>query len=349
MSSLFRWFSLGVWKCFRAFIFKWDAESAHRFTVGLVRFISKFGHRPIVLMSGSQDLIMPPPSGKFPTFFGLEFQNKVGLAAGFDKDCEILPVLPDLGFGFAEIGTVTPLPQEGNPRPRLFRDLTQESLFNRMGFNGKGADVVSARLAQVRHKLPNRFRVGVNLGKNKSTPPELAAKDYTNALRPFEGLADYVVVNVSSPNTPGLRALQTSESLKPIVDSLMQLTAKWQSAPPLLLKLAPELSEEELSVIIVELEKTGIAGWVLTNTLAGSYEQLPGGWSGKVLAPASRASLKAARSKTIKPIISVGGIHSEQEAVERIRLGADLIQIYTGWIYGGPAFPAKIARILTKN
>ncbi|MBI2712056.1 MAG: quinone-dependent dihydroorotate dehydrogenase [Bdellovibrio sp.] len=345
-----------IWFFFRRVVFFFDAEFAHRLTVNLIRMGGGLSKKALLTVSDSKDLFNKSQngneSGDLPKVMGMVFSSRVGLAAGFDKDCEILEFLPYLGFGFAEIGTVTRLPQEGNPKPRLFRDISREAIFNRMGFNGMGSQRVSENLKRVRHKLPAHFRVGVNIGKNKNTPPEKTPEDYLEALRPFEGMVDYAVVNVSSPNTPGLRSLQTVETLKPILGSLQNLCAKWQSAPPLLLKLAPELIEDEISPIIVEMEKFGVQGWVLTNTLAGVFTQakgeieLSGGWSGRVLAEGSRRSLEVARKYTSRTVISVGGIHSPEEALERVKLGADLVQLYTGWVYGGPHFPSRVTRSL---
>lgn len=282
--------------------------------------------------------------------FGQPFLSRVGLAAGFDKDAEIVEFLAALGFGFVEIGTVTPRPQPGNPRPRLFRDPAGEALFNRMGFNSAGADVVAARLAHAREHLHANFRVGVNVGKNKDTPLEHAHDDYAAAARPFRGLVDFIVLNVSSPNTPGLRSLQTVEALRPLVEALAHETAGWRKKPPLLLKLAPEVDASALGEILPAGESWGIDGWVLTNTLAGTWrvgaEDLPGGWSGKPVRELAAQRLRDARSLTKKPIVSVGGILSPQDAVARRELGAELVEVYAGWVLKGPAFPAQLARAL---
>jgi dihydroorotate dehydrogenase len=307
--------------------------------------------RALKLVSGSSSQYYPESA--LPKVFGMTFRSRVGLAAGFDKDAEIVTALPSLGFGFAEIGTVTPRPQPGNERPRLFRDPVRASVFNRMGFNGAGAEVVSRRLAGVKEQghLPPHFRVGVNLGKNKDTSLECAASDYAKAASHFKDLADYMVVNVSSPNTPGLRSLQTIEALRPIIAAVHEIISRWSRKPPLLLKIAPELQGESLAQLITELESSKdapIDGWILTNTLGGEHRGQVGGWSGGVLTEQSRKSLIDARAVSRLPIISVGGILTAEEAMERLRLGADLVQIYSGWIYGGPSFPAllseKIAR-----
>lgn len=335
-----------LWRFIRWFLFKLDAENAHRIMVGLLHSVlPRIGRAPLRVLIGSN----PAPT-RAPEAFGMHFASRVGLAAGFDKDAEILGALPALGFGFAEIGTVTPLPQPGNERPRLFRDPAHQAVFNRMGFNGSGAAAVSARLARIRPGLPADFRVGVNIGKNKDTALENAASDYAKAAAPFAGLADYLVINVSSPNTPGLRSLQTVEALKPIVEGVQSVIADWPRKTPLLLKLAPELKGEALSEVMTNVERWGIDGWVLTNTLAGTHRgptgELPGGWSGAPLTEISRQSLREALETTRLPIISVGGIMSVEEAEERVRMGAALVQLYSGWIYRGPAFPVEVSRRL---
>jgi dihydroorotate dehydrogenase len=297
-------------------------------------------------MSGAPDpRALPAPA---PEVLGLCFASRLGLAAGMDKNAEILEHLPALGFGFAEVGTVTPRPQPGNDRPRLFRDASRAAVFNRMGFNNEGAEAVAKRVAEARARLPGHFRVGVNIGKNKDTPLEDAARDYAAAARPFAGLADYVVINVSSPNTPGLRSLQNVESLRALAESVQVILNGWARRPPLLLKLAPELGPDELREILVRGEtEWGVEGWVLTNTLAGTWSRgiaapLPGGWSGMPVAEHSRRALGLARAVARRPIISVGGILTPGQAKERIAMGADLIQIYSGWILGGPRLPARI-------
>jgi dihydroorotate dehydrogenase len=335
-----------LWKGAKHLLFKFDPETAHRVTLLLIRLGILLGNLPLHIASGS-NLRKTPKENQNRLVFGMEFRSRVGLAAGFDKNAEILIGIPALGFGFAEVGTVTPRPQAGNLRPRLFRDVEGESLFNRMGFNGLGATIVSEKLKQDRDKLPGNFRVGVNLGKNKDTPQENSWTDYVQAARPFEGLADYLVVNVSSPNTPGLRALQSVDSLRPILEGMNTLISKWRKKPPLLLKLAPELNGSHLIELVQAVEPLGVDGWVLTNTLAGHYKRdgqdLPGGWSGRLLKRDSLQSLITVRKISQKPIISVGGILSSADAIERISHGADLVQVYTGWIYRGPSFPAEIA------
>ncbi len=325
-----------------------DPERAHRLTVGLIEIGEKT--HTLKAVSGASDRYYSESA--LPQVLGMTFRSRVGLAAGFDKDAELVTALPSLGFGFAEIGTVTPRPQPGNERPRLFRDPSRASVFNRMGFNGAGAEVVSRRLAPVKGQLPPHFRVGVNLGKNKDTSLEDAASDYAKAASCFRDLADYLVINVSSPNTPGLRSLQTIEALRPILSAVNAVIAQWSRRPPLLLKLAPELEGESLAQLISEIESSKsepIDGWILTNTLGGEHLGKVGGWSGGALTEASRKSLVTARAASKLPIISVGGILTEEEALERRRLGADLIQIYSGWIYGGPGFPAVLSETIAKS
>ncbi len=281
----------------------------------------------------------------------MSFRSPVGLAAGFDKNAELLGALSHLGFGFAEIGTVTPYGQLGNPKPRLIRDIHAHTLFNCMGFNGQGAEVVAQNLraARLSGEIPIHFRVGVNLGKNKETSAENAASDYGTAARFFENLSDYLVINVSSPNTPGLRDLQTTDSLKKIIEAVQKVILGWKSTPPLLLKLAPELESEKLKEILHLGERSGIAGFVLTNTWGGEWKNSPsevplrGGWSGRNLSQVSLDRLREAKSYSSLPVISVGGIMNREDARARFSAGASLIQVYTGWIYGGPRFPADLS------
>ncbi len=331
-----------LWRCIKWALFHFDSEWIHCWMIRGIRLGHVFRNKPLILFSGV-DLEKEESS---IDVMGMPFLSQVGLAAGFDKNAEILESLPALGFGFAEIGTVTPLPQSGNDRPRLFRDPGQATLFNRMGFNNLGAITVAARIRKSRPHLPKNFRIGVNLGKNKETPLNAAKDDYACAVKAFEGLADYLVINVSSPNTPGLRSLQTLEALKPIVYEIRQIIDHWTIQPPLFLKLAPELSLPLLVEMVQTLESFGIDGWVLTNTLSGSYslglKTLEGGWSGKCLTHLSMTHLIEIRKISKKPVISVGGIHSCDEARARIQAGANLIQIYTGWIYDGPTFPNQL-------
>jgi dihydroorotate dehydrogenase len=337
-----------IWATIRAPLFHLDAEFVHEAVIRLVQFNAALGGGPNRLLSGKFRGALPE-SSQLPQFFGKPILSRVGLAAGFDKNAKILKHLPDLGFGFAEIGTVTPRPQKGNERPRLFRDPQAEALMNRMGFNNDGAERVAARVAQAKASLPAEFRVGLNIGKNRDTPEEKAAQDYRSAVEPFKELVDFIVINVSSPNTPGLRSLQNVESLKPIVAEVVSQIQSWVRVPRVLLKLAPELQGDPVFIeILNEVPQWGVEGWVLCNTLAHKYLEKPCGLSGRPLTALSRAMLKEARVHTQLPIISVGGIDSPDEAASRLSLGADLIEIYTGWIYKGPRLPLEISRGLSR-
>lgn len=283
------------------------------------------------------------------TVFGLSFKGPVGLAAGFDKDAKYLLALPWFGFDFAEIGTVTPKPQKGNPKPRLFRSFEDASIFNRMGFNNDGADRVLARLRLRKMFLPRSFIVGVNLGKNKDTPIESAHEDYAILAVKFLRDADYFVINVSSPNTPGLRDLQAPEALKKIAKAIREEMNLAGKSIPLLLKLAPELDQEALKGISAELDPM-VDGYIVSNTLQGQYkyrdEFITGGYSGEMVRRHSHRALKHLKSCTQKPIVAVGGIMDREEAELRLKMGASLIQIYTGWVFGGPFFPRKLSQYL---
>jgi len=215
-----------------------------------------------------------------------------------------------------------------------------------MGFNGPGAETVAKNVARARAEgdLPPDFRIGINLGKNKATPADRADEDYGLAARPFDGLADYLVVNVSSPNTPGLRDLQTVESITKIVGAIRAEIANWKSKPPIYLKLAPEVRGETLENILVAEKSLGIDGWVLTNTLGGYWKGAKGGWSGGALGSLGRDCLERVRGRSRLPILSVGGILERSEVETRLARGADLVQVYTGWIYFGPRWIASLAR-----
>ncbi len=328
------------WKLFRRVLFWFDAETIHHWTLRAIQSSRFINGVPLRALSGASN---PQPQERVRVF-DIDFQSRLGLAAGFDKNAEIIEQLPLMGFGFVEIGTVTPRPQPGNPRPRLFRDAGSFSIFNRMGFNSEGAETVSRRLSRVRDRgsLPPTFRVGVNLGKNKETPNSDAPKDYLESVSAFEGLADYIVINVSSPNTPGLRDLQRAELLRPIVEAVKSHMTGWKKVPPLLLKLAPELSGEDFVDIIRVGGAWGVDGWVLTNTLGGTRQGEQGGISGAPLAELSMKSLREVRALTSAPVISVGGIMNVAAAVKRLDAGAQLIQIYSGWIFEGPGFPVRI-------
>jgi dihydroorotate dehydrogenase len=329
-----------VWSIFRDLMFHFDAEHVHHSSVLAIKALGNAA--PFLLERLSGVLEYEPPLLR-PEVFGLKFSSALGLAAGFDKNAELVSMLPHLGFGFCEIGTVTPLPQPGNPRPRLSRDPQTQSLFNRMGFNNDGSIKVAQNLEQHKKNLPPYFRVGVNIGKNKDTEASQIATDYALAAEPFLDLADFFVINVSSPNTPGLRSLQAAQSLAPIIDAVLSKVNKSSRKISVLVKLAPELHESELMELVYFFEQSGVAGLVLTNTLGGETSIGTGGWSGGLVRSHSAKALSFARSMTKIPIISVGGIDSAEVGQERLNAGANLLEIYSSWVFGGPRLPAHIA------
>lgn len=287
--------------------------------------------------------------------WGLHFRNPVGLAAGFDKDARYTDPLAALGFGFVEIGTVTPLPQPGNPQPRLFRLPTDDALINRMGFNNGGVDAAAARLQHRKEKII----IGGNIGKNKDTPNERAVDDYIVCFKALYPHVDYFVVNVSSPNTPGLRALQDRQPLTALLLQLQQLN-KDLGEKPLLLKIAPDLTNDQLDDMIAIVAETGIHGVVATNTTIERGDlNTPtdvlhaigqGGLSGKPLRERSTDVVRYlhSRSRGAFPIIAVGGVFDAADAREKLDAGAALVQVYTGFIYKGPGIAAKICRGLAR-
>jgi dihydroorotate dehydrogenase len=272
--------------------------------------------------------------------FGLQFATPLGVGAGLDKAGDAASGLFALGFGFVEVGTVTPRAQPGNPRPRLFRVAADGALVNRMGFNNPGAEAVVARLRGAFRPGP----LGLNLGKNKLTPEEGAAADYATAARAVRDIADYVVINVSSPNTPGLRDLQRVERLVPLLEAVRaELPGK-----PLLLKLSPDLDDPGLDALCDAVKAAGLAGVIATNTTltrpsaVGSYAE-QGGLSGRPLAPLARRALQRVHRRlgVSVALVGVGGLESPADLLERLRDGASLLQAYTGFIYGGPGWPSR--------
>lgn len=286
--------------------------------------------------------------------FGIRFPNPVGLAAGFDKDARWFDELSHLGFGFVEIGTVTPMPQPGNEKPRLFRVAKDEGLINRMGFNNGGAEAAAARLQYRRTNII----VGGNIGKNKVTPNEQALSDYEKAFDALYELVDYFVVNVSSPNTPNLRDLQDKEPLTRILSALKQRNQAKGQPKPILLKIAPDLTDGQLDDIVAIVADTGIEGVIATNTTIsranlqtsnGELEAIGnGGLSGKPLTNRSTEVIRYLHTKSggAFPIIGVGGIHSAADALEKLDAGATLVQLYTGFIYEGPGLIKDINKAI---
>jgi dihydroorotate dehydrogenase len=287
--------------------------------------------------------------------FGLRFENPVGLAAGFDKNAYLVDEYANLGFGFIEVGTVTPKAQVGNPMPRLFRLPEDEALINRMGFNNDGMFAMQKRLASRKSKVI----VGGNLGKNKVTPNEEAEEDYCLSFETLFNDVDYFAVNVSSPNTPNLRALQEKEPLKKLLIRLQKLNQSKQKPKPILLKIAPDLTNEQLDDVIEIVLETNLAGIIATNTTlsreglksSADLSNEMGGLSGRPLRERSTEVIAYLhdKSKGKIPIVGVGGIHSAEDAIEKLKAGACLIQLYSGFIYEGPGLIKEINQAILKN
>lgn len=332
----------------KSILFRWQPERAHHLTMRLFK--------TALSLPGGKTLIRKMYRVEDPALkrkvFGLEFENPVGLAAGFDKDGAYYDMMPHLGFGFVEVGTVTPRPQDGNPQPRLFRLPQDKALINRMGFNNGGVD---ALVKNLENRDPNII-VGGNIGKNKDTPNEEAKSDYIKCFQALYPHVDYFVVNVSSPNTPGLRDLQEKEPLKDLLATLQILNVHTLNPKPILLKIAPDLNNNQLDDIVDIVKETNIAGLIATNTTIDRtnlhtdkavVEAIgAGGLSGKPLTQRSTEVIRYLSQRVEAPIIAVGGIHSAEDAIEKLEAGASLIQIYTGMIYEGPALIKRINKAL---
>lgn len=313
-------------------------ERAHHLSMSVLKVLFKIPGFSFVILK-----IFKSPSYNLH-FAGMEFKSVVGLAAGFDKNAEYIHILPAFGFGHIEIGTVTPLPQDGNEKPRLFRLPKDNALINRMGFNNHGVDAVVERLK----KRPKNIIIGGNIGKNKVTDNENAVDDYLVCFNKLFEFVDYFVVNVSSPNTPNLRALQEKEPLKKILATLMNNNKERPNPKPILLKIAPDLSEDQLLDIIEIVNETNISGIIATNTTinkeglitdSSEISQIgAGGLSGAPLMKRSTEVIRFLKEKSNSSvkIIGVGGIFSSSDAMEKIQAGADLVQVYSGFIYQGP-------------
>jgi dihydroorotate dehydrogenase len=355
---------------FRNYLFKLDAETAHQLTLNALRLAGWFPPSRWMLQA------MYSAPSKPVQAFGLDFKNPIGLAAGYDKDALAIRGLAALGFGHIEVGTVTPLPQKGNPRPRMFRLIKDEAVINHLGFPGRGSEFVQERLNPTlgpnwlerflgfgprKRKMAKKIKgliLGVNLGKNKSTPNEEAVFDYLALLQNFAPLADYLTINVSSPNSEGLRRLQSRDMLEDLLKNLHQQRLIEQKQldrrVPLLVKLAPDLSNQELDDAVEVILRTSMDGIIATNTtlervgLQSSHRSETGGLSGKPLKPLSEAALQniVKRVNNEIPIISSGGIMNPEDAKRRLGMGATLIQIYTGMVYYGPGLAKAIARSL---
>lgn len=335
----------------RNILFNLEAEQAHYFSMNLLRFACSF--KPIRYLISM--LYNPNRNTPERTVFGLTFKNPVGLGAGFDKNAVYLRELEALGFGFVEIGTVTPLGQEGNEKPRLFRIPSDQALINRMGFNNDGVEQIKVRLEAWRKRGKSTMIIGGNIGKNKSTPNEDAWKDYLICFDALFDLVDYFVVNVSSPNTPGLRELQEKDALLQILGKLQDNNQQRANPKPLLLKIAPDLTHEQLKDIADISQAVGLSGLVSSNTTISRTDLSEqgkaiaqsigmGGLSGKPLKSISDEVISTLTALTAGkiPIIASGGIFTGKDAQEKIDRGASLIQVWTGFIYEGPSIVKKI-------
>ncbi|TKB99875.1 quinone-dependent dihydroorotate dehydrogenase [Pedobacter cryotolerans] len=344
-----------MYRLIKPIFFKFDPENVHHFVVKRLKWFNDYFPLGKTIIRGSYDVNI---KGLEREVFGIKFKNPVGLAAGFDKNGEYVEALSNLGFGFIEVGTVTPLPQPGNDKPRMFRLQEDNAIINRMGFNNKGVDVMAERLRLLKDKDPS-IVVGGNIGKNKNTPNEDATSDYIKCFDRLFDVVDYFVVNVSSPNTPGLRALQEKAPLMELLNTLQQRNLKHDISRPILLKIAPDLTNEQLDDIVEIVQETGIAGVIATNTTIdrdGLYSEETlktqmGGLSGKPLTKRSTEVIRYLAQKSNKsfPIIGVGGIHSPQDAKDKIDAGASLVQLYTGFIYEGPGLIKRICKELVKR
>jgi len=341
-----------MYQLIKPILFLFSPEKAHKITTRLLRFVLKLplGKEILNRAFNFQDTSLEQE------VFGLKFKNPVGLAAGFDKNAELIDDFSNLGFGFIEIGTLTPEGQPGNPQPRLFRLPKDKALINRMGFNNEGVDAAIERLKSRRSDI----LVGGNIGKNKVTPNEKAIDDYLICFEKLFEHVDYFVVNVSSPNTPGLRELQEKEPLKKLLKTLQEENEQKSQKKPLLLKIAPDLTEAQLDDIIDLSNELELDGLIVSNTtidrsgLITSGEQIEqigaGGLSGKPVFDKSNEVLKYIRNHLPNvQIIAVGGIMTPDDAIEKIKAGANLVQIYTGLVYQGPSLIKKINKALRNH
>ena len=361
-----------MYQIIRRILFLLPAEKAHYFSMNIFRL---FCSVPIINKLLIK-VFSPKRNGHPVRAFGLNFKNCIGLGAGFDKNAKYLRVLETLGFGFVEIGTVTPKPQSGNPKPRLFRLPKDKALINRMGFNNEGVDVVVKRLKEWREKkiavkniqFANRqlqtvnyqLLIGGNIGKNKNTPNEEAWKDYEICFKELHPYVDYFVVNVSSPNTPGLRELQEKESLRKILVHLQMINNGKAIAKPVLLKIAPDLSQSQIDDVIDLAMEIRLDGLVATNTTvsrknlsqqSSEISKEAGGLSGLPLKDRSTEIVQyiSQNTKGQIPIIASGGIFTGADAKEKLDAGASLVQVWTGFIYEGPLIVRNICRLITDN
>lgn len=332
-------------------LFKFDPEVAHNLSFKAIKMLDHCPAVRNILLKKRESVLDDPRLER--TLFGLTFKHPVGLAAGFDKDAKLFNELGNLGFSFVEIGTVTPKAQPGNPKKRLFRLEEDEAIINRMGFNNDGVEAARERLLAGKGRVPGLI-IGGNIGKNKATPNAQAVEDYLYSFNALFDVVDYFVVNVSSPNTPNLRELQDRE---PLLQLLTVLQAENRAKPlpkPILLKIAPDLNESELRDIVAIITESEIAGVIATNTtldrknLRSPLQGESGGLSGRPLTQKSLDVIKFLHQESggKLPIIAVGGIHSAEDALEKLAAGASLVQLYTGFIYEGPELIEEINRAL---
>ena len=357
-----------MYKSLRNILFRFDAESVHHFVMEALRLMCSIGLLRMIIRK-----MYSPQKTVHVQLLGLEFRNPLGLAAGFDKNARYLRELEVLGFGHVEIGTVTPLAQEGNPKPRLFRLPEDHALVNRMGFNNEGVKVIAERARKWRKKqiarenrwwrlsAPPRMLIGGNIGKNKMTPNDEAWKDYEICFRELFDAVDYFVVNVSSPNTPGLRELQEKDALRKILSNLLQINKEQEAPKPLLLKIAPDLTDDQVRDVVDLAMELGLSGLVVANTtinrsqLKSNKDELDqigaGGVSGKPVTDRTIEVLKIILVKTdgVLPVIASGGIFNAADAFIRFGLGASMVQVWTGFIYEGPIIVKEICEGLAEK
>ena len=334
----------------RPILFKFNPETIHGFTFGCLKFFQK-----IRIFNPLIRALYQKKDKKFEReVFGIKFPNPIGLAAGLDKDAEAIDILGFMGFGFIEVGTVTPVAQPGNPKPRLFRLIRNQGLINRMGFNNNGVEEMVKKIKQKYSKVI----IGGNIGKNKVTPNELAVNDYLKDFNALHDYVDYIAINISSPNTPNLRELQNKEPLTQLLTALTNENKKYDVQKPILLKIAPDLTDGQLDDIVDIVRATGISGIIATNTtierggIDYSEEEIKafgnGGMSGKPVKKRSTEVIRYLSKKTNGeiPIIGVGGIFDADDVREKLEAGASLVEIFTSFIYNGPACVKNILKKL---
>jgi len=334
-----------MYKILRNFLFLFDAELIHEFSVKFIKFFFNIPLTKTII----RRIFVVNHSSLEKKLFGLKFKNPVGLAAGFDKNAESYREFSNFGFGFIEIGTVTPLPQPGNPKKRIFRLVEDKSLINRLGFNNKGVEAVANNLKKRRDII-----IGANIGKNFFTENIDAHNDYLMCLKNLHDYVDYFAVNISSPNTKGLREFHDRELLKPLLEKLVNQNNNMTSRKPLLLKISPDINDQQIDDIVQLILEVQIDGVIATNTsiqrdgLLSKYKEEKGGLSGMKLKDRSNSIISYLRKKLGRdfPIIGVGGIMSAEDALEKIKCGADLVQLYTGFIYEGPSLIKRINKLL---